>query len=649
MEKLNTSVVQSNIEKIGKLFPELLVECRDEDGELLKRIDLEKLAILCGEINVPFDEFEYQFRYVERYTFDWPGKKMAIAEAIQPSAYTLRPHRDESIHWEQANNLYIEGDNLEALKLLQNSYHKSIQMIYIDPPYNTGKSFIYGDNYKDGINTYLKRTNSMLKNHSQADGRYHADWLNMMYPRLKLARELLSDDGAIFISIEDNELSNLKRIGDEIFGEDNFVSIITVENNPKGRKNSRFISQSCDYCLIYAKDITKGSFVENSPKNVSEMKMDDTGKFVHKSGKRILVGYNDFNEKVENVDSEKHYSTYIHLDNYDLIFKKENDLYSLDQGLIDQGYKRYISYRSDYFVENTYTMQKLQSLFEDEALEIKDEKIYEKNFKNTTRMKNLLTSKKYTAVINGQELEYKMDVTTTTAGNTIKDLFETEKPLFSSPKPVDLIQTFITLFENKNITVMDFFAGSSTTGQAVWQQNMLDGGNRKFILVQIPEPIDKKDKASMMGYDTISQLGRARLDKVIHHLNHNNKDQKTDIGYKMFSISNSSIKNSTESEEKFQPIEACSKEDMLYELLLKIGASMTAPISIKCIENDEIELLIQEQTKLAICLNRELSLSQIRAIESYFSKNKKMKCYVDVDKEIFKEIDRKSILKRYQV
>ena len=640
MENWSGDIVKSNIEKIGTIFPELLVEYKNENSEVVKRIDLEKLAILVGEINIPFEEFEYQFRYVERYLFDWPGKKMAIAEALKQSSSTLLPCVDKSINWEQAKHLYLEGDNLEVLKLLITSYHDSIEMIYIDPPYNTGKSFIYDDNYKDDINSYLKRTNSMLKNHSQSDGRYHTAWLNMMYPRLKLAKELLSKDGAIFISIEDNELANLKRICDEIFGEDNFVSLITVENNPKGRKNAKFISQSCDYCLIYAKDINKGGFAENIPKNVTEMKMDESGKFVHKSGKRVLIGNNDFNDKVENLDSDKHYSTYIHKEKYDLVFRKEDKLDTTDKELLDLGYSRYISFREEYFVENTYTMQKLQALFDDEALEIKEEKIYEKNFKDTTRMKNLLTSKKYTAIIDSKEMDYKMDVTTTTAGNTIKELFETDKPLFSSPKPVDLIQCFITLFNKKNITVLDFFAGSSTTGQAVLQQNATDGGDRKCILIQIPEDVDPKDQAYEMGYRKITDLGLARLEKVIDKLAQPNNNLKDNIGVRVFNIADSNIDTSNN---KIKLLDRRAKEDLIFELLLKNGGTLTDPIN--TINLDTKELIIQEKSNVSFCLDT-LETADLKRIEEHFKKMKKMRCFVQISKELHSQLDRKSIIKQ---
>ena len=249
-------LVNENIEKLKEIFPEVFSE---------GKIDFSKLEEELGKFTEKSDE---------RYNFTWNGKSEAKKIALTPSTGTLRPCKEESKDWDTTQNLYIEGDNLEVLKLLQKSYHKKVKMIYIDPPYNTGKDFVYKDNFRDNIKNYLEITGQVdsdgnkLSTNSETSGRYHSDWLNMMYPRLKLARNLLKDDGVIFISIDDNEVSNLRKLCDEIFGEDNFISLLSVENNPKGRKNSKFISVSNEYCLIYCKNIEETSFIENIPKIV---------------------------------------------------------------------------------------------------------------------------------------------------------------------------------------------------------------------------------------------------------------------------------------------------------------------------------------------------------------------------------------------
>ncbi len=243
----------------------------------------------------------------ERYHLNWPGKREALLTANAPIAKTLRPCREESVNFDTTKNLFIEGDNLDALKLLQETYLGKVKMIYIDPPYNTGNDFIYEDDFAENSEQFLKRSNqkddqgNRLSANTEANGRFHSAWLSMMYTRLKLARHLLRDDGVIFISIDDKEVTNLKKICDEIFGENNFVGILSVENNPKGRKNSAFVSVSSEYCVIYARSKVDAHFVENIPKKSTDMTMDEDGNFVHGSGKRVLVGENSFNNLVTKV------------------------------------------------------------------------------------------------------------------------------------------------------------------------------------------------------------------------------------------------------------------------------------------------------------------------------------------------------------
>ncbi len=318
----------------------------------------------------------------ERYDFTWNGKAKAYFEAAAPTTKTLRVQPEESVNFEKSENLFITGDNLEALKLLQESYLGKIDMIYIDPPYNTGKDFVYQDNFKktqkendvsEGIidedgNRLVKNEKSNGRYHSpyntgkdfvyqdnfkktqkendvsegiidedgnrlvkneKSNGRYHSDWLTMMYPRLKLARNLLSDTGVIFVSIDDNEQANLKLLMDEIFGEDNFIGNLSVENNPKGRKNAKFISVSSEFVILYAKKINESKFIENIPKRSTEMIKDENGNFVHNSGKRILVGENKFNDVVTNYSSKKHYSVYYQPEKQKIHFRKEKDILRL--------------------------------------------------------------------------------------------------------------------------------------------------------------------------------------------------------------------------------------------------------------------------------------------------------------------------------
>lgn len=336
----------------------------------------------------------------ERYDFTWNGKAKAYFEAAAPTTKTLRAQPEESVNWEKSENLFITGDNLEALKLLQESYLGKIDMIYIDPPYNTGKDFVYQDNFKktqkenDVSEGILDEDGNRLVKNEKTNGRYHSDWLTMMYPRLKLARNLLSDTGVIFVSIDDNEQANLKLLMDETFGEDNFIGNLSVENNPKGRKNAKFISVSSEFVILYAKKINESKFIENIPKRSTEMIKDENGNFVHNSGKRILVGENKFNDVVTNYSSKKHYSVYYQPEKQKIHFRKEKDILDIDNELIGEGYIRYISETNNKFVENTYSIDKFMELFETNSLQFTDTKIFEKNFSTTKRLKSIVTNLK---------------------------------------------------------------------------------------------------------------------------------------------------------------------------------------------------------------------------------------------------------------
>jgi adenine-specific DNA-methyltransferase len=364
------------------------------------------------------------------------------------------------------NNIIIEGDNFHSLSVLNYTHPNLVDVIYIDPPYNTGKKdFIYNDKFID-----------------TEDGYRHSKWLNFMEKRLKLSRDLLKDSGVIFISIDDNEVAQLKLLCNKIFGENNFISMLSVENNPKGRKNSNFISISNEYCLIYAKNKSESYFIENIPKAIDDMTKDENGNYVQNGGRRVLVGENKFNDNISDFNSKKHYTVYYSKELNDMVIKKENDIHSEDINLVNNGYVRYYSYNDNGFVLNTYSSDKLKEKFDNDELDFKDNKIYEKNYTTTIRLKTMVTNKKYEAVIDNKKVKYEIDVKTTSAGTHLKELFNTIKIPFDNPKNVGLLKLLISLIEDKNITILDFFAGSGTTGEAVLELNAGDGGNRKFIL-----------------------------------------------------------------------------------------------------------------------------------------------------------------------
>ncbi|WP_195478903.1 site-specific DNA-methyltransferase, partial [Enterococcus faecalis] len=503
----------------------------------------------------------------------------------------------ESVNWEKSENLFITGDNLEALKLLQESYLGKIDMIYIDPPYNTGKDFVYQDNFKktqkenDVSEGILDEDGNRLVKNEKTNGRYHSDWLTMMYPRLKLARNLLSDTGVIFVSIDDNEQANLKLLMDETFGEDNFIGNLSVENNPKGRKNAKFISVSSEFVILYAKKINESKFIENIPKRSTEMIKDENGNFVHNSGKRILVGENKFNDVVTNYSSKKHYSVYYQPEKQKIHFRKEKDILDIDNELIGEGYIRYISETNNKFVENTYSIDKFMELFETNSLQFTDTKIFEKNFSTTKRLKSIVTNLKYQAIINNKPTDYHLDLTTTKAKQTLKLLFD-NREVFSSPKSTDLIKLFLTLFSSKNITVFDFFAGSGTTADAVMQLNAEDGGNRKFILGTLDEVTPDNSEARKAGYTTIDQLSRERIRRAAAKIGDKSgfralKVDATGLKEDIFKIA-----SELDQVDLLQDIDNHSDNrsdyDLLYDVLVDGALEYNRPITIDAMNNEKI-------------------------------------------------------------
>lgn len=507
MRMESVDMTAQNIDKIGSMFPNCITETIDGNGKPKKAINFELLKQMLSDEVIDGEE---------AYEFTWVGKKAAIVEAHKPIRKTLRPCKEESRDWDKTENLYIEGDNLEVLKLLQESYLNKVKMIYIDPPYNTGNDFIYNDDFKMSADEYIDEIgeidedgNRMFKN-TDTNGRFHSDWCSMIYSRLMLARNLLADDGVIFISIDDNEVDNLRKCCNEVFGQDNFVGMLSVENNPKGRKNSAFISVSSEYCLIFARDKAKAYFIENVPKKSSDMTIDENGRYVHNSGKRVLVGENSFNNAVSAETSDKNYSVYFRKSDYTVFLRKEK-YGEIEQQLIDQGYEKYYSYYKNKLVENTYTEEKFMELFHEQALAFSNGKIYEKNFSDTIRMKSQLVNREYEAIVMGEKKKFSMELTTTGAGTYLKALFELSDIPFEAPKNTGYLKMLISLLDKKDFYVLDFFSGSASLADAIMQQNVSDGGNRKYIMVQLPEPCDEKSAAYKAGYKNICEIGKERI------------------------------------------------------------------------------------------------------------------------------------------
>ena len=613
-------VIGSNTQKIAQLFPNCVTERKGKDGKPELAIDFEKLqAELSNEI---IGEGE------ERYQFTWPDKRAAVRLANTPTTMTLRPCREESVDFDNTQNLYIEGDNLDVLKVLRETYLGKVKIIYIDPPYNTGNDFVYNDDFAQGKGNFEQasglfdeegnQTIDPMQRNTESNGRFHTDWLNMIYPRLKVARDLLTDDGVIFISIDDNEVENLKKVCTEIYGEQNFIGILSVENNPKGRKNSSFISVSSEYCMIYAKNKSISYFIENVPKQASDMSIDENGRYVHNSGKRVLVGENSFNHKVSKVESDKNYSVYYRKNDNSLITKKE--LFGEnDNILIKEGYKKFYSFYKNYLVENTYTETKLKELHNSQALDFSNDKIYEKNFNDTIRIKSLLVNKEYDAIVRGSKQKYSMELTTTGAGTIIKDLFKSKDVLFTAPKNPGYIKLLISLIDSKESIILDFFSGSATTAHAVMKLNAEDGGNRKFIMVQLPENTDEKSEAYKAGYKNICEIGKERIRRAGKKVKEEAglQGQNLDTGFRVLKLDSSNMEEVYYTPQEFsmgslfnENVKADrSNEDLLFQVMLDLGIELSAKIESKQIAGKQVHIV--DEGYLVACFDRDVNESTI--------------------------------------
>lgn len=547
MEKLqgtSMDIVQDNIEKLKQIFPEIFTE---------GKIDFQVLKQLLGE-HIENDK--------ERYSFTWKGKTQARQIAQDMSTGTLRPDKDNSKDWENTENLYIEGDNLEVLKLLQKSYHGKIKMIYIDPPYNTGKDFVYKDNFKDNLKNYLDITGQIgeegqkLTTNSDTNGRYHSDWLNMMYPRLKLARNLLTDDGVIFISIDDNEQENLKKICDEIFGEENFQGMVVRNTGTPTGGGNRSIVNEIDLILIYSK--TKNCVINGVPLTEDEKKIydreDKFGKYLVRSLRR--TGGEDRREDRPTMF-------------YPIVAPNGEEIYPIGP----TGYEsRWICGKEKYEELKKENLIEFQYNEKENKWQVMQKFYLEGRLKQPSNLwKNIEGNKKGT--------------------REIRELFDGNK-IFDFPKPVQLILYALQLITSSSDIILDFFSGSATTAHAVMQLNAEDGGNRKYIMVQLPEVCDEKSEAYKAGYKNICEIGKERIRRAGEKIKSDEtlpaeNREKLDIGFKVFKLDSSNIKewdSETENLEQslFDSIDNIKSDrtslDILYEILLKYGLDLNVPI-----------------------------------------------------------------------
>ena len=572
MDKLkmqSENLVDENVEKIAKLFPNCVTEGKDEKGQVTKLVDFDLLKQELSKVVVDGND--------ERYTLNWAGKKQAILTANSPINATLRPCREESVDFDNTKNLYIEGDNLDVLKLLRETYLNKIKMIYIDPPYNTGNDFVYNDDFASSSDEYLQNSksydedgNRMVQN-LESNGRFHSNWLSMMYPRLKLARDLLTDDGCVAISLDDNEQSNLIKICDEIFGNRNRIAILKILSNPRGRQSSEFFAESGEYVTIYAKNA-------NNVKVLGESLDDETIKTYNKTdefGKR----YRDMGLRKRGADSKRedsptlYFPIYYNIQTKDISTTKKDGYIEIIPKLEDGSDGRWRWSKQK--VEKDKSLLYCREVKRNNNFEYD---IFEKSYlekDSTTKSKDFWIEKEINYDRSSQEL---------------RELFDMR--LFDYAKPLYLIKKLLNrIVENdKNTTILDFFSGSATTAHAVMQLNAEDGGNRKFIMVQLPEKCDENSEAYKAGYKNICEIGKERIRRAGQKIKDENPliTQNLDIGFRVLKLDSSNMKDvyyspsDTEQTNLLDLVsnikEDRSPEDLLFQVMLDMGVMLSSDI-----------------------------------------------------------------------
>lgn len=571
MDKLKMESVDltaQNIDKIGALFPNCITETADENGKLKKAINFEMLKQMLSDEVAEGDE---------AYEFTWVGKKASIVEANKPIRKTLRPCKEESVDWDSTENLYIEGDNLEVLKLLQESYLGKVKMIYIDPPYNTGNDFIYNDDFKMTEEEYADETgeldedgNRMFKN-TDSNGRFHSDWCSMIYSRLMLARNLLSEDGVIFISLDDNESTNAVKICDEIFGSLNRIALICHKSRAS-ISNDKIISPNHNTILFYAKKI---ELVEANRKMIGLDPVLDDFKYDDNDGKGEY--------RLVPVDGPGG-------------AKKGNPFYEF---LGIKGYWRF----------SKETMQKKYN----EGLVVKRaNSLYQKYYKSVAAT----TRRTATTWWDDSGLM-------STATSKLKKLMG--NATFDTPKPLELIDRMLKMitFQDKNSIILDFFSGSATTAHAVMQLNAEDGGNRKFIMVQLPEKTDEKSEAFKAGYKNICEIGKERIRRAGKKIKEENPNATNlDIGFRILKLAETNMTDVyyspleinqqmlLEQEENIKPDR--TDLDLLFGCLIDWGIPLNMPYVSEQIDGFTVHTY--NDGDLIACFDKNISESVIKEI-----------------------------------
>lgn len=567
MDGLSMDLERANLDKLRGVFPECFAE---------GKLDIDKLLGLCGE---------YIDNDFEKYRFEWKGKAECLRLAQKRSAGTLRPCPGESVDWEHTRNLYIEGDNLEVLKLLQTAYYRKVKMIYIDPPYNTGNDFVYADDFADPLARYKEVTAQTTKSNPETMGRFHTNWLNMMYPRLRLAANLLRDDGVIFISIDDGEVTNLRRLCDEVFGEENFVAqFIWKCRQNKDNRNISGVSVDQEYIICYSKQFGNRVFRGTERKIDQYQNPDNDPRGPWTSANMVGLATADARPNLH----------------YDLI----NPADGINYGCPPKGWR--------------YDRNTMKRLIDEGRI------IWPDDPEGRPRKKSFLNE--ISEVLPGYSSVFGDGIYTNTATKELFSIFQAH--YFDFPKPVEVIKQLIEQVTEPDDIVFDFFSGSATTAHAVMQLNAEDGGNRRFILVQLPEVCDEKSAAAKAGYVNICEIGKERIRRAGASIG------AGDTGFRVFKLDSSNLKTWDAAPIDPQAGDVIgelanrmnamihrvkpdrSDLDMVFEVVLKLGVPLDFPVSEVSI-NGKTAYSVGEDCLLLVCLTPDIQPEDVEQMAEY--------------------------------
>ena len=610
MDKLkmhSSNLTDQNLARIRELFPSCVTEAADEKGRPRLAVDFDQLRQELSDYIVDGPR--------ERFQLDWPGKREALSLSNAPIAKTLRPCRGESVSFDSTNNLFIEGDNLDALKLLQETYLGQVKMIYIDPPYNTGNDFIYSDDFSEDAEDYLIRTeqqdssgNKLVAN-TVSNGRFHSDWLTMMYSRIRLAKRLLAHDGVLFISIDDNESHNLISIGCEVFGGENFVAQLAVQINPRGRHLYRFVAKTHESVLIFVKDglaTTSIHGLEKEGRMVEEYnKTDDVGAY-------RLLGLRNRNQAFNPITRPNLY--------YPLYVCSDTGSISIQQS---DSHKIEVWPDAPDGVKTCWTWGKDKVRSEAKLLCAEptggDWRIYRKDYllgEDGAIAKSLVKS-----------LWVDKEITNDYGRKEIKELFGSA--IMDFPKSPELLSQLVKIGTHKDSIVMDFFSGSATTAQAVMSVNASDGGCRRFVMIQLPEEVSEDSAAAKAGFANIAEIGKERIRRAGKSVLDGDchSDWNKDVGFRVLKVDTSNLQDIfyrpdeigqadlLASVENIKPDR--SSEDLLFQVLIDWGVDLTLPIRRETIQAKTVFFVNVAPYDLIACFDTGITESLVKELAGH--------------------------------